>query len=150
MKLIDLYVAEVGRRLPVKQRDDIQKELRSAIEDAVDDAARAQGRPADEAMAADVLRRYGAPEKAAASYLPPRYLIGPELFPAYLQVLGVVSAFVMLALAIAFGADLGASPETRANLGLAWVHTMSNLVDVLFRWAAIVTRVTRRREGQEL
>jgi len=33
MKLIDIYIQEVTRRLPEKSRDDIALELRSTIED---------------------------------------------------------------------------------------------------------------------
>ena len=95
MKLIDLYVAEVGRHLPLKQRADIETELRSALEDAVEDEAHTQNRPADEALAAEVLRRYGPPEKTAASYLPPRYLVGPELFPRYVKVLASLSLLLV-------------------------------------------------------
>jgi hypothetical protein len=141
MKLIDLYVAEVGRHLPQKQRADIQAELRSALEDAVEDEARAQGRAPDEALAADVLKRYGPPEKIAASYLPPRYLIGPELFPTYLKILGLVSAVVALTQVVAFGAELGASPEMRANLGVALVQGFSRLWTATFVDVAVVTGI---------
>ncbi len=141
MKLIELYVAEVGRRLPARQREDIQNELRSAIEDAVDDDARAQGKPADEALAAEVLRRYGAPEKTAASYLPPRYLIGPELFPKYVKVFGALVSVLALLAAIGFGASLGASPETRANIGAALLQAAAGLWLNVWRLAAIVTLV---------
>jgi hypothetical protein len=116
MKLIDLYVAEVGRRLPARQRLDIETELRSALEDAVDDEAAKQGRPADEALAADVLRRYGPPEKTAASYRPARYLIGPELFPAYLKALSGFTSLLVLLSAIALGAQLGVTAEARADV----------------------------------
>ena len=139
MKLIDLYVAEVGKRLPAKQHADIEAELRSALEDSVEDMAREQGQAPDEALAAEVLRRYGTPEKTAASYLPPRYLIGPELFPQYVKVVGIVSGAVVLALAIAFGADLGASPATRANFGVALAQAFAGALDAVFRGAAIVT-----------
>ena len=141
MKLIDLYVAEVGRHLPRKQRADIETELRSALEDAVEDEARTQGRPADEALAADVLRRYGAPEKTAASYLPPRYLIGPELFPTYIRVVGIVAGAVVLALAVAFGAELGTSPEMRANVGAAFLQTATQMWSAVFGGAAVVTLI---------
>jgi hypothetical protein len=139
MKLIDLYVAEVGRHLPRKQRLDIQNELRSALEDAVDDQARQQGKPPDDSLAADVLRRYGAPEKTAASYLPARYLIGPELFPAYANVVVIVAGAVILALAVAFGAELGTSPAMRANAGEALFQTLTQMWSAVFLGAAVVT-----------
>ncbi len=141
MKVIDMYVAEVGRHLPRQQRADIETELRSAIEDAVEDEASAQGKSPDEALAADVLRRYGAPEKTAASYLPPRYLIGPELFPTYIRVEGIVAGAVILALAVAFGAELGTSPEIRANVGAALLQTAAQMWSAVFGGAAVVTLI---------
>ena len=51
-------------------------------------------------MVCAVLREYGEPEKVAASYREPRYLIGPRLFPAFLTVLKIVLA-VLGALALA-------------------------------------------------
>ena len=45
MKLIDRYVAEVGRRLPlVRGREDIEKELRSTLEDMLEDRAQKTAR----------------------------------------------------------------------------------------------------------
>ena len=39
MELIDLYTNEIGRQLPEKIRADIQKEIRSLIEDNLEDEA---------------------------------------------------------------------------------------------------------------
>ena len=139
MKLIDAYVDEVGRRLPAGQRQDIETELRSALEDALDDAALEQGRPADEALAAEVLKRYGPPEKTAASYLPPRYLIGPELFPKYLKVLASLSGVLVLLAAIGFGANLGASAAARANVVTALAQALAGLSSSFFFMIATVT-----------
>jgi len=141
MKLIDQYVAGVGRHLPRQQRADIEAELRSALEDEVDDQAREQGKAPDEALAAEVLRRYGAPEKTAASYLPPRYLIGPELFPTYTKVVVIVAGAVILALSIALGAELGASAEMRANVGNALFQTLGQMWSAVFGSAAVVTLI---------
>ena len=37
MNLIDRYVREIGRKLPQKTRTDIEKEIRSALEEKVED-----------------------------------------------------------------------------------------------------------------
>ena len=37
MELLERYVTEVGQHLPSKQRTDLEKEIRSLIEDALDD-----------------------------------------------------------------------------------------------------------------
>ena len=81
MELIDLYVAEVRKRLPLKGRDDIEAELRSTLEDMLEDRSQKAGRPADEAMTLDLLKEYGPPDKVAATYNPHPYLIGPRLYP---------------------------------------------------------------------
>jgi hypothetical protein len=95
MELIDRYVAEVGRQLPEKMRADIESEIRSTLEDMVEDRGQKAGRPVDEALQCDVLKEYGSPEKVAASYLPPRYLIGPRLYPQFELVFRIVLAVIV-------------------------------------------------------
>src|SRR5690606_12112003 len=68
MNMVDIYVAEVGRNLPKKDRADLEQEIRSLIEDAIDDAAEAQGCERDEALVVEVLKQFGRPEEVAASY----------------------------------------------------------------------------------
>jgi hypothetical protein len=68
MNLIDRYVTEVGKHLPRKNRLDIEAELRSTLEDMLEDRSQQAGRPADEALATELLQEYGAPRKVAASY----------------------------------------------------------------------------------
>ena len=51
MNLIDRYVTEVGKHLPRKNRLDIETELRSTLEDMLEDRSQQTGRPADEALA---------------------------------------------------------------------------------------------------
>ena len=95
MNLIDRYVTEVGKHLPlVKGRKDIEKELRSTLEDMLEDRAQKAGRAADEAMEIELLKEYGAPQKVAATYNPQPYLIGPRMFPFFLMVLKIVITVV--------------------------------------------------------
>jgi hypothetical protein len=99
-KLIDAYVASVGESLPEKDRADIEAEISSLLRDMIDARAEAEGRAPDDEMVIAVLRDYGEPEKVAASYREPRYLIGPRLFPAFLTVLKIILA-VLGAVALA-------------------------------------------------
>ena len=111
MKLIDRYVREIGRRLPQKSRADIEKEIRSALEDMLEDRSKKQGLPMeDEEMTVQVLKEYGKPEKVAASYLPERYLVGPQLFPTFWMVLQIVFAVLTALTIVGIGINL-----TRAN-----------------------------------
>lgn len=87
---IDRYVAQVGRSLPQNKRSDIEKEIRSLIEDMLEDRGQSEGRAVDEEMTLAVLQEMGEPEKVAAGYLPEKYLIGPRLYPLFTLVLKVV------------------------------------------------------------
>ncbi len=139
MKYVDLYVAEVGRHLPEKTRADIEKEIRSMIEDSLDDESQAQGRPVDEAMELVVLKRLGPPEKLAASYLPPRYLIGPELFPHFLNLMRAAAALVTLVAAVVFGVSLGQGPANLPqDIAQAFAQGIASFLDALFHAFGIV------------
>jgi hypothetical protein len=107
MKLIDRYVAEVGRRLPlVKGRTDIEKELRSTLEDMLEDRVQKAGRPADEAMEIELLKEYGAPDKVAATYNQHPYLIGPRMFPFFTMVLKIVITVLAIVLLVTTGIEI--------------------------------------------
>ena len=144
MKLIDLYVSEVGRRLPKKTRSDIEAEIRSSLEDMLEERSQKTGKPVDDALAIAVLQELGAPEKVAGSYLGERYLIGPQLYPTFTLVLKIVlSAFGILAL-IGLGIELTHSGLTALHLldGIAGVASaliaaLGNVVLVfgIIEWA---------------
>lgn len=99
-ELIDRYVYDVTRRLPQEQRADIDKELRSLIDDML--AARGCG---DEPSADDVtavLKELGSPHGLAAKYRgTQRYLIGPDYFDIYWLVLRIVLAATGFGLVVA-------------------------------------------------
>lgn len=106
MNMVDLYIAEVGKNLPAKNRADLEQEIRSLIEDAIDDAAQSQGREPNDDLVVEVLKKFGPPEQVAASYSKPRYLIGPRLYPTYWTVLGIVLAVVLVIAALGLGLDI--------------------------------------------
>jgi len=141
MELIDLYAAEVGRHLPEKMRADIEKETRSMIEDTLEDESQAQGKPIDEAMVVAVLKRLGPPEKMAASYLPPRYLIGPELFPTFIHTLRVVLPIIMVLVVLGLGLSLGFSVRAPSEIGHAFGLAVSELFTSAFYAVGIITIV---------
>jgi hypothetical protein len=88
--LIERYLYKVGEELPKKQRDDVKAELRSLLEDAIEERASA-GRSYDEDLAAEVLREFGKPETVAERYRPTgQYLIGPRLYPVFIDVAKIV------------------------------------------------------------
>jgi hypothetical protein len=117
MKLIDRYVREIGRRLPQKSRADIEKEIRSALEDMLEDRSKKEGRAADEEMTVRVLKEYGKPEKVAASYLPERYLIGPQLFPVFWMIVQIVFAVLTTLAVIGLGISLFHANPVPSEIG---------------------------------
>jgi hypothetical protein len=91
--LIDRYLYDVTKRLPEKIRGDVERELRSNIEDMLSDD------PSD-AEIESVLTKLGSPAKLAVSYHPnPRYLISPEYFDDYLSVLKIAAFALAVILA---------------------------------------------------
>ncbi|HEY9087562.1 MAG TPA: hypothetical protein VIO36_05295 [Anaerolineaceae bacterium] len=141
MDLISFYVKEVGQRLPATSREDIEKEIRTLIEDTLEDESGAQGRPVDQAMIVDVLKRLGSPQKMAARYLPERYLIGPRLFPQYVTVLKIVLAIVSVLAVTGFAVTAGLSSTAGISFAEMLGKVIGGLMQAVFQAAAIVTLV---------
>ncbi|GIP37104.1 hypothetical protein J31TS4_03840 [Paenibacillus sp. J31TS4] len=122
MELISRYIYAVTRRLPEKQRADIEQELRGLIEDMLE-VRLEQGETKEEAADA-VLRELGEPRALAARYGGgTRYLIGPELFPIYLSILRISAAATAIALSVSFFIRFLTSPalidELFADFGMS-------------------------------
>ncbi|HCB02526.1 MAG TPA: hypothetical protein DEP19_09100 [Anaerolineae bacterium] len=87
MSLIDRYVAEVGRHLPSSEREDIEKEIRSTLEDTLEENTQ-KGKPANDENISTVLKQFGDPELLAQKYSPRKsYLIGRTWYEIYIQIL---------------------------------------------------------------
>ncbi|KGQ18190.1 putative membrane protein [Lysobacter dokdonensis DS-58] len=74
---IESYVADVIRRVPLKERNDIGFELRALLSEMLDERAEAAGKPADDAMVLAMLREFGLPADIAARYRAPGFVIIP-------------------------------------------------------------------------
>lgn len=75
--VIDSYVADVMRRVPARDRNDIGLELRDLLGEMLADRARTEGTAVDDAMVLAVLRDFGAPAEIAARYRPAEMVIIP-------------------------------------------------------------------------
>ena len=124
MKLIDKYIIEVGKYLPRKNRADIEAEIRSTLEDMLDERMQTSGErvPADEATVMEVLKEYGSPREVAAKYKTHQYLIGPRLFPLFEMILRIVFTVVTVVSFIGLGVTL-------AKTGLSGVAFVSAIKD---------------------
>ncbi|MGG0251657.1 hypothetical protein ABEY24_25545 [Peribacillus frigoritolerans] len=84
MELIELYIQEVTRRLPEKNRADIALELQSTIEDMLQDDHTEQDVKA-------VLLKLGDPVTLASGYRDrPMHLIGPRYYDVYISLLKMI------------------------------------------------------------
>jgi hypothetical protein len=131
MNLIDTYVSEVGRRLPRKQRSDIEAEIRSTLEDMLEERSGQTGKPVDDELVVEILKEYGAPEKVAASYLGERYLIGPQLFPTFELVLKIFLSVLGTLALIGLGVQLAHSDVTMLHLLKGIGGVISSLIAAL-------------------
>lgn len=100
-ELQERYIYAVVRRLPRKQREDIEQELRGLIADMLE--ARCRGLPPTEHDLRVVLAELGTPRELYRKYSPDagRSLIGPAYYARYRQVLRVVLGCTALGLTFA-------------------------------------------------
>lgn len=120
MEIIERYLNAVGRNLTKKGREDLLAEIRSHLEDSLDE--RTHGKPTEEDAVA-LLKEVGSPRKMAASYSPQlQYLVGPELYPLFSMVIRIVLAATIGAQLLALGIDYwngaGNTVITQTLLGL--------------------------------
>jgi len=101
-ELFDSYAGEVAVYLPRKIRSDVEIEIRSLLEDALEDRCQAEGQEPDEAMVMDVLKEFGPPSDMAASYKPVNYLVGPRFFSLFFIIMQITLAFMVLILVTSF------------------------------------------------
>lgn len=141
MELIERYLYQVGKHLPRKNRDDILAEIKSHLEDTLDE--RTGGKPTDEDVVM-LLKETGSPQKMAASYAPQgQYLVGPALFPLWRMVTGIAIAATLgaqlLAGGIAIWLDNDASSVTDMLAGLF------NSIPMTVGWVVIVFMILQAK-----
>ncbi|MGD0611746.1 MAG: hypothetical protein ABSB41_09545 [Anaerolineales bacterium] len=134
MNLMDIYVSEVGRRLPQKTRADIKAEIRSALQDLVDERNREAGKPVDDEMVLAILKEYGDPEKVASSYMGDRYLIGPRLYPTFQKVVFTVMPIIVILVLVGLGTSLFLAGSTARDWIQLVAQTIGNLI-----WSVLMT-----------
>lgn len=133
-ELVERYVHQVGRYLPPRERAEIEAELRSQIQDQLDDR---YPEPPTQADVAAVLAEFGHPYRIAASYTSDRYLIGPEYYPYTMLVLRYVWLLVPAVVIFLdlFGAL--AAPEPRPLLDVIG-ETLVSVIQAVLGFSALV------------
>ena len=146
--LTDLYIAELSRLLPARQRKDIERELRASIADSVDER-REQGMPEAQAER-DALAELGDPVLLAADYTDkPTSLIGPHHYGTYRRMLGIVVtagpgvAIIVAVAQVLYAVPLLAALAAGLAAGLIVAGVIAATLTIVF---AIIERLPRKRE----
>ena len=144
MTWTDRYLATVLRSIPEAKRADVEQELRSLIEDGIEERVGA----GEDGVAAErgVLESLGDPAQLAAAYTgQPAYLVGPDLFPLYrrfvprlIAVAVPIAGIVMMAVKLAGGGDplhaLTAGISGAINIGIQ-IAFWATVTFVFLEWA---------------
>lgn len=146
--LIERYLFAVRRELPKDLASDVVRELRSLIEDRLQDRAEGSERP-DVPEVARLLRDLGAPAKIAQRYRPPRYIVGPAHYPLFMKVVGWILLGAAGLTILTGGVSTVASPRGATALltlqtWLQMVGLYYQMVIALFAWAVVVFAVLER------
>jgi hypothetical protein len=149
--MIDRYVHEVGHHLPRKNREDIQMELRSLLQDMLDEqTADSDSEPSTKSVA-EMLRELGKPEDIAAKYRPEQVLIGAQLFPVYKLVITI--ALTIVAAVHLFGVLYVLLQGETADLGSTLLNSLFSFGRFAFLNLGLITvifAIVERVEGGEL
>lgn len=132
-EMIDRYVYDVTRRLSEAQRADIEKELRTLIDDML-------GGKEDVKDVTLVLIELGRPSELAAKYRgTKRYLIGPDIYSTYEMIMKIVLAAVTFGMIVSqIIISITTPPESAF---LAVVKAFGMVVMALVQAFAIVTLI---------
>ena len=150
MDLVEVYIQEVTRRLPEKNRGDIALELRSTIEDMLPDEYREEDVKA-------VLEKLGSPAALASGYRDqPMHLIGPRYFDVYVTLLKMIlpiAAVISLISMIAeyFIGYRGEEAIVNVILDLLGIGiwTMIEVAIQVFFWLTLVFAVLERTDKRK-
>ena len=147
--LTDRYVWAVVRSLPEDQRDEVARELRASIEDAIETRLEA-GESAKDAEV-NALQELGDPSRLAGQYADrPAWLIGPKYYYDWMRLLKLLFAIVLpIAFVALFIINFIAGGVGQA-FGAAFGITFSVAVHLAFWPTAIFALVERYGKGDEI
>lgn len=157
MDLINIYIQEVTRRLPEKDRDDVSMELRSTIEDMLPDDY-------NEDDIKEALAKLGNPAVLASGYLDqPMHLIGPRYYEMYVSLLKIILPIAIIISVISTvaehlinysgGAELNAMSNTFVNLIVQGIVGSFGVITQAFFWITVIFAIIERADvnkGTEL
>ncbi|AJK88042.1 MULTISPECIES: HAAS signaling domain-containing protein [Lysinibacillus] len=150
MNLIDIYIQEVTRRLPEKNREDIALELRSTISDMLSDDYR------DDDVK-DVLEKLGNPAELASGYRDqPMHLIGPRYFDVYLSllkmILPIAAVIALISMVAEYFIGFGGEEEVINAVLTLLGEGIFRIIEVgihVFFWLTLVFVIVERTDKEK-
>jgi len=143
MNLIERYIYAVTRHLPVDQREDVADELKSMIEDQLDEIGSRSKKDVEK-----VLISLGDPENLARRYKGGKqYLIGPAFYPIFIRTLkisfaiGLPIAFIIQLVSQLSGEFINLSSLLVSTIGA----TIAIGIQIIF-WVGLVFFILERSE----
>ncbi|MCH1624591.1 HAAS signaling domain-containing protein [Ferdinandcohnia quinoae] len=148
MGLIEIYIQEVTKRLPEKNRGDIALELRSTIMDMLPDDY-------SEQEVKDALVKLGDPVDLANGYQDrPKHLIGPRLYYMYIHLLKMIIPIAVVVSVIAlFASKILSYDGEEAVLNLVLDMIGEGIWEVIsigihvFFWLTLVFAILERTDA---
>lgn len=138
MELIERYLAAIARQIPgQRQRDDVIAELRDELLSQIEDREAALGRPLEKKELEALVRDFGPPTVVAARYWPVQGLIGPEIFPFYIQFLRAVCLVALAVQLVVWGVSLASSPDPTLGLPRLF-HSVWGALLTVFAWVTLI------------
>jgi hypothetical protein len=148
MELIERYLYEVGRRLPPKTRDDILAELRSVLQDKLDE--RVPEGQVTRAHVVEVLKSMGSPKKVATSFAGERYLIGPSLYPTMMRVMKIGLWAMLIIPAIGMWSIITSDLASGSAAFEAAVGVIGEYIETVVNFIGIVVLIFALLEWQDV
>ncbi|MBP1950174.1 HAAS signaling domain-containing protein [Virgibacillus litoralis] len=136
MEMIERYIYAVTQKLPQSQRADIAKELRSLIQDMLDE--RVVDREANDQDVEEVLLDLGSPKQLAQRYRGVnKYLIGPEFYDSYISLLKIVSLSIVVAMGVIFAIQFIFDPTGFFDYLGGFIASLVTVIPQGFAWVTV-------------
>lgn len=156
MDIINRYVYAVTRNLPEKQREDIEKELKTLIDDMIEELEESESY---ESKVKKVLLELGDPEVLADNYRgSKRYLIGPKNYDKYITILKIVlgAVFIGISIGVIVGSIFNNTDLQSSNITSNIVDIFSNYLGALFSallqgfaWTTVAFAIAERNSAND-
>lgn len=148
MEIIDRYIYAVTKNLPEKQQDDIKNELRTLIDDMIEENEELESY---EKKVEKVLIELGDPRKLAENYSDSKsYLIGPQNFDKYLVVLKICIGAVCIGISVVtFISSIFSGAEDIVQIISYYISSLLSGAIQAFAWTTLAFAIAERIQVSE-